>query len=68
MRAPHGQGLGEDGVDFVKVGLGERDVGRRGGSVELGRPACAHDGDVHGGIGQCPGDRQLNEADVPLPC
>ena len=28
----------------------------------------SHDGDVRGGMGQCPGDRQLGKADVALPC
>jgi len=28
MRAPHGYGIDEDGVDFLKVGLGEMTADR----------------------------------------
>lgn len=42
MWAPQGHGIGKDGVNFLKVGFGELDVGRRGGSIELGRSARAH--------------------------
>src|SRR5215207_5784469 len=39
VRAPHGCGVAHDVVDLPAVGPGQRDVRRRDGAVELGRPA-----------------------------
>jgi hypothetical protein len=66
VRPPHGYGVGEGRVDLFEVGFVEVDVHRGYGPVEVGRPARTDDGDVDGGVGQCPRDRQLRQRDAPL--
>src|SRR2546423_2687593 len=67
MRAPHRRRIGQDHVDFPKVGGGDFDVGCRGGLVELSRPPRAHGRDVDGRIGEGPCDRELGKAHPPVP-
>ena len=49
-----------------EVGCAQRDVGGGQAVLDVAGLAGADDGDVHGGVGQCPGDGQLADGDAAV--